>query len=156
MGNFFWVFLFSARLIATFFVTKISLRRNFLPFNVILLYLEKNLEAKWSKSILQEIILFQKYAFKSVSVVPLVLAVLLLVPEPAKMWSKLTSRCTLTVKQPGLRLFYVFVNNQIKFLFRATVLWNKWNLRAESRVGWLYSLVSIPGMVVPLSEKNKP
>ena len=62
--------------------------------------------------------MFQKYAFKSVSEVPLVFVVLLLVPEPAKMWSKLTSHCTLIVKPLGLLLFYVFVNNQIKFSFK--------------------------------------
>ena len=55
-GQFLLSIFFSARLIATFFFTKISLCRNFLPFNVILLYLEKNLEAKRSKSILEEIV----------------------------------------------------------------------------------------------------
>ena len=46
-----------------FFFTKITLGRNFfLPFNVILLYQEKKpLWAGWSKSILKEIIMFQKY-----------------------------------------------------------------------------------------------
>ena len=56
-------FFFSASLFARiFFHQNKSLQEFFLPFNVILLYQEKKpLWAEWSKSILKEIIMFQKY-----------------------------------------------------------------------------------------------
>ena len=56
-------FFFSAsRFARIFFHQNKSLPEFFLPFNVILLYQEKKpLWAEWSKSILKEIIMFQKY-----------------------------------------------------------------------------------------------
>ena len=53
--------IFSVTICKNFFHQNKSLQEFFLPFNVILLYQEKKpLCAEWSKSILKEIIMFQK------------------------------------------------------------------------------------------------